>query len=290
MQEEKGSGIFAPTGEEFASTDSDEPTTTVADDGDEKQTINGHPVVLSREHAQPGDVDELGVPWFYPPGTKNLPVDGNGKEIPTPVPPIHRKKWRNQQRGVMRKQEREMNRPMTKGEMLSLIESLIDPMAARLSRLEFSFLALKTMLQSAGYFKHEEFQEAVSDQVQLKHIAQLRERAKAEGVNPDHVEAAIRTMERVDQFECAGCGIVKVGKGKTQEINIDKSNTEQQVMIKKYCEVCREVEGAFFCSKCRRDKTGDFLEVPVSEDVVGIWCSECIDSADAKGDTNDTET
>lgn len=290
--DKKGSGIFTSTGEEFASTEEGQAPAdaTVGDDGkDEVQTINGHPVCLSREHAQPGDVDELGVPWFYPPGTKGIAVDGEGKEILTPIPANVRRKHRNQQRGVIRKQEQEMNRPVTKGEMLALVETLIDPLGARLSRMEFNFMALKKMLQDAGYFKHEEFQEAVNDQVTLKHIAQLRERAEAEGIPPDQVEAAVRIMERVDQFECAGCGIIKVGKGKAQEINLDASKKDEQIVIKKYCDVCREVEGAFFCSQCRRDKTGDSLEVPVAEDVTEIWCSECIDSADAKGDTDVNE-
>lgn len=262
----EGSGIVSIEGDEYESTQ-DEP---------KDKTIGGRKVTRNREEAKPGDVDELGIPWFYPSDQK--PEKHAGKPIPREI----RKKYRRQVRGQMKQRERELDSPVTRREYLALIESQIEPLFDRMKRIEFSFLALKCLLRDAGYFTEAEFIESVEKQVIKQRIEAVRAKAIEEGLDPDEVENAIKAQEAAPQFECNKCHEIKLGPGKTREINIDaEAEKDDQVRVLKYCDVCLEIAD-FFCQKCRLDKDGEPVEVSTGKDTVEQWCKECESAAKGK--------
>jgi len=266
----EGSGIVSVEGDEYESTQ---------DSGDEPKdkTIGGRKVTQSREEAKPGDVDELGVPWFWPSDVKQSEYANK------PISREKRKKFRNQVRGKMKARERELNSSVTRREYLAMIETLIEPLQDRMKRLEFSFLALKTMLEDAGYYTDAEFLESLEKQIVKQRIEAVRLKAKDEGLDPDEVENAIKAQEAAPQFECNNCHKVKLGFGKTREINIDATaEKDDQVKVLKYCDVCLEIAD-FFCEKCRLDKKGKPVEVPTGKDTVEQWCHDCV----AEGEIDD---
>lgn len=267
----EGSGIVSPEGVEYESTQdsSDEP---------KDKSIGGKKVTRSREDAKPGDVDELGVPWFYPSDTK--PPEFANK----PIPREKRKKYRNQVRGKMKARERELDSSVTRREYFALIESQIEPMQDRMRRVEFSFLALKCLLRDAGYFTEDEFIESVETQVVKQRIDAVRAKAIDEGLDPDEVENAIKAQEAAPQFECNNCHEIKLGPGKTREIDIDaEAEKDSRVRVIKYCDVCLEIAD-FFCQKCRLDKKGEPVEVTTGKDTVEQWCKECESAAKGESD------
>ena len=256
----EGSGIVSPEGVEYESTQKDEP---------KDKTIGGRKVTKSREEAKPGDVDELGVPWFWPSDVKQAEFANK------PIPREKRKKFRNQVRGQMKARERELDSPVTRREYLALIESQIEPLFDRMKRIEFSFLALKCLLRDAGYFTEAEFVESVEKQVIKQRIEAVRAKAIDEGLDPDEVENAIKAQEAAPQFECNKCHEIKLGSGKTREIKIDaEAEKDEQVKVLKYCDVCLEIAD-FFCQRCRLDKKGESKEVLVKNDTFEQWCEEC---------------
>lgn len=267
----EGSGIVSPEGVEYESTQD-------SSDKPKDKKIGGHWVVKNREDAKPGDVDELGVPWFYPSDVK--PSEFANK----PIPREKRKKYRNQIRGKMKQRERELNSAVTRREYLAMIESQIEPLFDRMKRIEFSFMGLKCLLRDAGYFTEEEFIESVEKQVVKQRIEAVRAKAKEEGLDPDEVENAIKAQEAAPQFECNNCHEIKVGPGKTREIDINaEAEKDDRVKVIKYCDVCLEIAD-FFCQKCRLDKKGKPVEVPTGKDTVEQWCEECVDKVKGKSD------
>jgi hypothetical protein len=223
-------------------------------------------------------VDELGVPWFWPSDVKQSEYANK------PIPREKRKKFRNQVRGKMRARERELDSSVTRREYFALIESQIEPMQDRMKRVEFSFLALKCMLRDAGYFTEDEFIGSVEKQVVKQRIDAVRAKAVDEGLDPDEVENAIRAQEAAPQFECNNCHEIKVGPGKTREIDINaEAEKDDRVRVIKYCDVCLEIAD-FFCQKCRLDKKGEPVEVTTGKDTVEQWCKECESAVKGESD------
>lgn len=264
----EGSGIVSPEGVEYESTEKQP-------DKPKDEAIGGRKITTHREDAKPGDVDELGIPWFYAADMKPE------KYALEPIPRDIRRKYRKQVRGSMEKRERELKMPVTRRELLALMETYIEPLLDRMKRIEFSFLGLKCLLRDGGYFSEAEFIESVEKQVIKQRIEAVRLKAVQEGLDPDEVENAIKAQEAAPQFECSKCKQIKLGAGKTREINIDaKAEKDDQVKVLKYCDVCLEIAD-FYCQKCGQDKKGEPVEVSTGKDTIEQHCQDCA----AKGES-----
>ncbi len=266
----EGSGIVSPEGVEYESTE-EKP------DKPKDEAIGGKKITTHREDANPGDVDELGIPWFYDKDTKPE------KYALQPISRETRRKYRKQVRSAMEKRQRELKMPVTRRELLALMEKYIEPLLERMKRIEFSFQGLKCLLRDGGYFSEAEFIESVEKQVINQRIEAVRFKAIQEGLDPDEVENAIRAQEATEQFECNKCKQIKLGAGKTREINIDaKAEKADQVRVVKYCDVCLEIAD-FYCQKCGQDKKGEPVEVSTGKDTIEQQCQDCA----AKGESDD---
>ncbi|KKL72656.1 hypothetical protein LCGC14_2082680, partial [marine sediment metagenome] len=261
----EGSGIVSPEGVEYESTQ-DSP------DEPKDKTIGGRKVTQSREDAKPGDVDELGVPWFY--ASDQKPEKFADKPIPRDI----RKKYRRQVRSQMKQRERELDSTVTRREYLAMIETQIEPLFDRMKRIEFSFMALKNLLRDNDYFTEEDFLGSVEKEVIRQRIEAVRVKAIDEGLDPDEVENAINQARREAttryDLKKAGCVVeLDAANGDIKLTAADDMALKSLVDIVKAKLVHRGVDiKAFHLGKAQdaargeRSQAGDFVQ-GISKDI-----------------------